>query len=434
MKENITMSKKEINKLTILEKYISNKISNTTGANSLGITDRHFRRLKVQYTKYGAAGITHKLRGIPSNRRISQSEKDYAIHIIKTQYPDFGPTFAHEKLVTNHGITFSVETLRKEMIKNKLWKTKRKKHNIHQMRERRTQVGELIQVDGSPHTWFEDRADKCVLLVYIDDATSSLLWLEFVNVESTQSYFNATRNYLERYGRPLAFYADKHSTFRVNTTKVNSARTKDSNGETQFGRAMKELDIEMIFANSAQAKGRVERANKTLQDRLIKEMRLLNISSIEEGNKYLIEYMKIHNHKYAVPPVDTTNAHRPLLANHNLNEIFTLKESRIISKSLEVHYKNKTYQINTQKGYEYALRRAKVIVLESLNGDIKIQYNGKDLDYSIINIRQKTKIYNSKTINKKVDTLKKKQGRKYQFNLFGRTFLLWTRPDISTLV
>lgn len=433
MMNNITMSKKEISKISILEQAMNNKITNGRGAVILGISTRHFRRLKSKYKKYGVAGLAHKLRGSSSNRAISQYKKDYAIQIIKTTYPDFGPTFAHEKLVVNHGISFSVETLRKEMIKAGVWKPKAKKKSTHQMRDRRFQVGELVQIDGSPHAWFENRANKCVLLVYIDDATSKLLWLQFVDVESTKSYFSATHHYLVKYGRPLAFYADKHSTFRVNTTNLDSSSTNDSNGITQFGRAMEDLDIEMIFANSAQAKGRVERANQTLQDRLIKEMRLLGISSIEEGNDYLQEYIKIHNHNFAVTPDDTIDAHRPLLTKHNLDEIFTLKETRVISKSLELRYKTKTYQISVKKGYEYTLRRAKVLVLESLDGGIKIQYRGKNLNHSIIEIKKNTKTYNSKTVNKRVDTLKKKQGRRYQFNLLGRTFLLWTRPDFSTL-
>jgi len=433
MSNIITMSKKELSKITVLEQAMNDKITNKRGASTLGISTRHFRRLKRKYHKYGAAGLAHKLRGSSSNRAIEQYQKDYAIQTIKSNYSDFGPTFAHEKLVGNHDISFSVETLRKEMIKTGVWKPKRKKKNIHQMRDRRSQVGELVQIDGSPHAWFEDRADKCVLLVYIDDATSQLLWLEFVDVESTKSYFSATHNYLNKYGRPLAFYADKHSTFRVNTTKIDSASTKDSNGITQFGRAMEELDIEMIFANSAQAKGRVERANLTLQDRLIKEMRLLGISSIEEGNRYLPQYIKMHNHNFAVVPNDNVDAHRPLLTEHELEEIFTLKETRVISKSLEVRYKRKTYQISVEKGYEYTLRRAKVHILESLDGSIKIQYRGKTLNFSTIEIKKNTSVYNSKIVNKKVDGLKQKQGRRYQFNLLGRTFLLWTRPDISTL-
>lgn len=434
MKENTTMSKKEVNRISVLEKAVDFRITNQEGANTLGITKRQFRTLRSRYKKEGVKGIVHKSRGKPSNRRISQGLKDYAISIVKVKYEDFGPTLAHEKLVGNHGIDFSVETLRQEMIKEGIWKPKKKRRvSVHPLRERRANEGELIQADGSPHAWFEDRAPKCDLLVYIDDATGKLLWLRFVKSESTISYFRATQEYLEIHGRPLSFYVDKHSVFRVNTTKVDSASTKDSNGETQFGRAMRELDIELIFANSAQAKGRVERVNQTLQDRLVKEMRLLGISSMEEGNKYLPKFIEIFNKKFAVVPRSKMNVHRPILKEQNLEEILCFKETRVLSKNLTMQYKNKTYQLNLEPGYEYSMKRAKVTVKEKIDGEIRIGYGGKDLDCSVIKVTKPTKVYDSKTVNKKVDEIKKKKGFQLQFNLLGRKFLLWRKPEVSTL-
>jgi len=434
MKGEIIMSKKEINRISILEEAINSKITNQEGADTLGVTKRQFRTLKSRYKKEGVKGIVHKSRGKPSNRRIPRELKECAVSIVREKYEDFGPTFAHEKLVENHGISFSVETLRQEMIKEGVWKPKKKKNNsIHPLRERRDGEGELVQVDGSPHAWFEDRAPKCDLLVYIDDATGKLLWLKFVKSESTISYFRATQEYLEIHGRPLSFYVDKHSVFRVNTTKVDSADTKDSNGETQFGRAMSELDIELIFANSAQAKGRVERANLTLQDRLVKEMRLLGISSTEEGDKYLPKFIEIFNRRFAVVPRSKMNVHRPILKEQNLNEILCFKETRVVSKNLTIQYKNKTYQVNLDPGYEYSMRRARVTVIEKMDGEIRVEYRGKKVDCSVIKITKPTKVYDSKTVNKKVDEIKKKKGFQLQFNFLGRKFLLWRKPEISIL-
>jgi hypothetical protein len=353
---------------------------------------------------------------------------------VKREYRDFGPTLAHEKLLENHGISFSVETLRQEMIKEGVWKTKQKKKgNIYLLRERRAEEGELVQIDGSPHNWFEQRAPECDLLVYIDDATGKLLWLKFVKSESTESYFKATKEYLEIHGRPLSFYTDKHSVFRVNTTKVDSASIQDSNGETQFGRAMRELDIELIFANTPQAKGRVERVNQTLQNRLVKEMRLLGIDSMEKGNKYLPKFVEKFNRKFGVVARDNKNAHRPILKEQNLEEILCLKQTRVISKRLTIQYKNKEYKVNLEPGYEYTMRRAKVVVIEKMDGEVRIEYRGKKLNSSVIEVTKSTKIYDSKSVNKKVNEIKEKKGFQLQFNFLGGTFLFWRKPDISTL-
>ena len=201
--------------------------------------------------------------------------KQQAIDLIYRQYPDFGPTLAHEKLTEKHGLDLSRETVRQLMITEGLWKPKKaKKLVVHQMRERRACLGELVQIDGSPHPWFEERGPTCNLLVYIDDATGRLMELYFTPGETTFSYFAATERYLARFGKPVAFYSDKNSIFKVN---IKNALT--GTGMTQFGRAMKELDIKIICANTPQVKGRVERAIQILQDRLVKEMRLRDISS-----------------------------------------------------------------------------------------------------------------------------------------------------------
>lgn len=220
----------------------------------------------------------------------------------------------------------------------------------------------------------------------------------------------------------MSFYSDKHSVFRVNTTKVNSASVSDDNGETQFGRAMRELGIEMIFANSPQAKNRVERSNQTLQDRLVKELRLLGISSIEEGNKYLPKFIKIFNRKFSVEAKNNVNAHRQLLESQRLDEIVCIKNTRVLSKNLTAQYKQNTYQIKLEPRLEYTLRRARIDVLESLDGQIQLMYKKKVLNYTVIQTRPISRVYDSKQVNKRVDEIKEEQSTIFNLNFVKRTF------------
>lgn len=427
------MSSKELNRVHVLEQVLEKTIKNKEGAKQANVSIRHFRRLKTAYKLNGVAGLKHKLRGNQSNRKISQEEINKVINIIKDKYTGFGPTLAHEKLTELGLISFSVEKLRLEMITAGIHSGKhRRKADIHQPRERRYQYGELIQADGSPHDWFEGRGPVCTLLVFIDDATGKLLWLELVITESTNSYFSALNGYLTTHGKPLAIYVDKHSVFRVNNTKKDSASVTDNNGLTQFGRAMKQLDIEVIYANTPQAKGRVERVNLTLQDRLTKELRLENISTIEEANKYLPKFMKKFNAKFGVQPKSSVNAHRPLLQNDALKSILCLRNLRVVSKNLTIQYENKTYLINVQPKTEYTMRKARVEIIEQLNGEISIEYLNKSLDYKTIKTVEAQTECDSKMVNQIVERVKPKQGRNLGFNLFGRTFLLWTKGDIST--
>jgi hypothetical protein len=420
MKGHITMSKKEVNRIPIIQRALKGELTCDEGGKIIGVSKRQFRRIKNNYKKYGVEGIVHKSRGRRSNSAISEEIKDYAMRLVQEKYHDFKPTLAHEKLSEIHGITMSVETLRQEMIKTGIWKPKlRKRINIHQPRERRSQEGELVQVDGSPHDWFEGRQDECTLLVYIDDATGKLMWLEFVEAETTEDYFRATESYLKLHGRPLAFYTDKHSVFKVNMEREDGEVVRNSGRKTQFARAMEELDIEIIAANSPQAKGRVERANQTLQDRLVKEMRLKRISAIEDANKYLPRFMEIFNQKFAVKPKSNINAHRPLLQCHNLSEILCKKDTRIISKALTVRYENKVYKILLEPGTEYILRKAKVDITEKKDGEVIIRYKDKQLDYEIMETVVKQEVHTAKTVRKHVEKLKVKQGRSFQFNFLG---------------
>ncbi len=287
------------------------------------------------------------------------------------------------------------------MITNRLWSERRKKRkNIHQLRERRAKEGELIQIDGSPHAWFEERGPKASLLLSVDDATSKIMNGIFAPTEALWPYFKLLSSYVSQHGRMMALYCDKHSVF-----KVNQEGALSGNGITQFGRAMKDLDIKLIFANSPQAKGSIERANRTLQDRLVKELRLQDISTIEEGNAYLPKFIKEYNRKFAVIPKSPNNAHRPLLKEHNLELIFTIQAFRILSKNLTFQYANTIYQIVPNKS-SIALRRAKVSIREAQDGSIEVLYKGQALEFLAYKEQEKQwEEADSKTLNHMVDEL-----------------------------
>jgi transposase len=398
MDKLLTMSKKEVTRLEVIQRSEAKHLKQKEAAEMLWVSERHIRRLLRAYRQSGMEGLVSKRRGKPSNNQLNEEVKQQAIDLIYSQYYDFGPTLAHEKLTEKHGLKLSVETVRQLMITEGIWKPKKaKKLVVHQMRERRACLGELVQIDGSPHRWFEERGEACNLLVYIDDATGRLMELYFTPGETTFSYFAATERYLTRYGRPVAFYSDKNSIFKVN---IKHALT--GTGMTQFGRAMKELDIEIICANTPQAKGRVERVIQVMQDRLVKEMRLRDISSIETANAYAAEFMADYNARFAVQPRSSHDAHRSLGTNEDLERVFNLQVDRILSKNLTLQYKNVVYQIQTSRP-SYAMRNAPVTVCEDDQGQIKILYKGHSLEYSIYQKQQhQAEVVSSKAIDQKL--------------------------------
>ena len=429
--ELVQMSKKELSRVEVMERMKTKKMTQKKGAAALGISVRQVRRLWKNYQEKGAVGLVSKSRGKPSNNRLPTKTRQRAIDLLHSLYADFGPTFAHEKLVEKHGLALSSGSVRQIMIRENLWTPRKAKKIVaHQMRERRACFGELVQIDGSPHRWFEDRAPACTLLVFIDDATGALGELRFVKSESFFSYAAASRAYIERHGKPVAFYSDKHGIFRVNQPSVGIGDSL-----TQFGRAMQELEIAIICANTPQAKGRVERANLTLQDRLVKEMRLRGISSMEEGNAYLPDFMEDFNHRFAVEPRSNYDAHRPLLLKDNLDQILTWQETRVISKNLSIQFQNVVYQIQTERP-TYALRKAKVTVCLDANGKVTILYMGKELDYKIFKKQTKqSQILSSKDVDRKVDKVRKqyKPASDHPWRKGFSTPLSGPKADISTL-
>jgi transposase len=371
------MSKRELTRLEVIQRVKQKTLKQRQAAELLSVSVRQVKRLCQAYQASGAAGLISKRRGQPSNNRLSEKTVNKARQLLRTRYPDFGPTLATEKLAIE-GVSLSVETVRQLLIGEGLWKAKCvRRPVIHQLRERRARGGELVQIDGSPHDWFEGRASKCTLLVFVDDATSRLMYLQFVEAETTFNYFAGVRSYLNEFGKPLAFYSDKFGVFRVNIPNALSGT-----GLTQFGRALKELDIELICAHSPQAKGRVERANQTLQDRLTKELRLRGISSLAAANAYLPEFIAAYNARFAVAPRAPESAHRPLGKGEDLERVLTLCERRTLSKNLTLSYNNVIYQIKTKRS-AYTMRKAQVEVRENQVGEITIEYKQRPLEYTI---------------------------------------------------
>lgn len=393
------MSTKEVERLTVIAQVAERRLKQRQAMRWLGLSKRQVIRLVKAYRREGAAGLVSKRRGRASNRRGDEQNKVDALQLVRTHYHDFGPTLAAEKLWEYHALPVSKETLRQWMIADGLWQEKRrKKAKIHQSRQRRACFGELVQLDGSHHDWFEGRRPPCCLYVLIDDATSQLMGLWFAEQETTQGYFRVVREYLTHCGRPLAFYSDKDSVFRINQPEVSAER------QTQFERAMQDLDIELIHADSPQAKGRVERANGTLQDRLVKEMRLRGIHTLAAANAFLPAFIADHNRRFAVVPASPIDAHRRTLPTKDiLDRIFSLQHVRTLSKNLELSYHGTLYQVQTT-GVGYGLRHAKVTVCEDAQGQVTLWYQGRGLPYTRYDKAHRVnEAVNAKQITARVD-------------------------------
>lgn len=374
----ITMAMRELDRLKLIQAVIDGTLKPGQAAKRLGLTDRQIRRLVNRVRLEGPSGIVSRKRGRSSNNRVPPELANMALSLIRSRYHDFGPTLACEKLRELHGLYLSKETVRKLMAEAGLWIPRRlRSPSIYQPRNRRHCLGELIQIDGSEHAWFEDRAPACTLLVFIDDATSRLMHLHFTYSESTFSYFEATQRYLELHGKPQAFYSDQYSVFRVNK---KGSTTGD--GHTQFGRALYELNIESICANSSQAKGRVERANLTLQDRLVKELRLQNISSMAAANAYAPVFIADFNRRFAKPPRNDWNAHRPLHQDENPSLIFTVREPRKVSHALTLQYDKTIYLIGDTQEHRRLIGKY-IDVYEYPDGRIELRNHGAALPYAI---------------------------------------------------
>ena len=384
-----SMSKKELDRAEVLQRVVDRRLSVTDAAEVIGLTRRQTSRLLVAYRTSGTAGLMSKRRGKPSNRRHTDAFRGYVLGLVRERYHDFGPTLAAEKLVELHDVTMSRETLRKWMIEDGLWesRTERKKR-VQQPRQRRARFGELVQIDGSLHWWFEDRGPKCALLVFIDDATGRILHLRFCPSESTFDYLQAAKASIDRYGKPLAYYSDRHSIFRTAKAATKTRGYKD--GMTQFGRALDELNVDIICANSPQAKGRVERANRTLQDRLVKELRLQGVATIEAANAMVPSFVDAFNAKFARQPYSDEDAHRPLAPYDSLDGAMCVKSQRTVSHALTLRYDQVLF-ILEPNDISAALARKRVTVCDYPDGRLEIEHEGVALPYTTFDKVKPTK-------------------------------------------
>jgi transposase-like protein len=370
----------ELKRLHVIEKVLEGIIKQVEAAEILSLSGRQIRRIVKRIRKEGHRGVIHKSRGRPSNRRIAAKIKNRVIRLYRTQYKGFGPTLASEKLLERDGIEISEETLRRWLIEAGEWKKSRKRGKHRQWRERKHHEGEMVQMDGSHHGWFEDRADPCVLMSYIDDATG-VAFARFDGYEGTIPAMDSFKRYIQRRGLPMKVYLDKHSTYKSTAPPSIEDQLNDEGPLSEFERALKELGVEVSHAHSPQAKGRIERLFRTFQDRLVKEMRLRGIRSIEEGNRFLEAYLPIYNKRFSVVPKEKEDFHRPVPKGVDLDAILCMKTERSLRNDFTVAHHRKLYQV------EDTIRASKVMIQDRIDGSLMMTHKGRALRFKEITQR-----------------------------------------------
>jgi len=367
--EELRMSVKERIRLEALNRVKRKEVSVVEAAGLCGLSVRQARRVWKRFESQGDAGLVHGLRGRSSNRRLPEELRERVVKIHQERYSDFGPTLACEKLLSEQEVSISPDTLVALLKERGLWERRRRRGKHRKRRERRSCFGSMVQMDGSHHDWFEGRAAKCVLMVIIDDATSRT-YARFYPAETTEAAFDVFGRWLNKHGIPRSVYVDQHSIYRD---------THDMQGVTQFGRAMKQLSVELICAHSPQAKGRVERRNAVFQDRLVKEMRLRKISSIDQANGLLEKmFLEDLNQRYSVDPKKQQDLHREVDAQAKLNEVLCVQEQRVVSQDWCVRWKNRWLQIDKRhEGLMLANKR--VLVKQKAGGELIVEYKQERL-------------------------------------------------------
>lgn len=374
------MSRKEIDRASVLDQVVARMLTQVGASIKLGVTDRHLRRMLGRYKRCGPSALIHGLRGRQSNRKTPQEKLDEAIQLIKDKYWDFGPTFAAEKLMEIHNIVMDHDVLRKEMAKVGLHEIKKRKQKHRKWRERKEYFGEMVQFDGSHHAWFELRGKICCLLASKDDATNTI-YAHFTEHEDIKGVFTFWMEYIEKFGKPKSIYLDNGSVYKVNRKTVFD----DPEVLTQFERVCEELGIEVIHAKSPQAKGRIENGFGTLQDRLVKELRLRYIGNITDANKYLKEeFLPKYNEKFKIEAKKSGDLHTPLNSQENLDQIFTVRSERLVNNDFTVRFKSKWFQLDKVQP-KTVLQKSKVTIEEYLNGELKIKQKGDYLNFIEIN-------------------------------------------------
>ena len=378
--DTVTMSAKELRRVHVIRQVREKRITQREAGTLLRLTDRQIRRLLQRVQEEGAQGLVHRGRGKPSNRRIAEPVKAKMLRLYETRYGDFGPTLAAEKLAERHGLSVSDETLRGWLQAKGVTHFRRRKRPHRAWRARKAHIGELVQLDGAHHDWFEGRGPACVLMAYIDDA-SSRVFARFYDYEGTIPAMDSFQGYIRQHGIPLAVYADKHTTYRSPAEPTIEEQLAGAAPRSQFGRALGELGVELISAHSPQAKGRVERLFKTFQDRVLKELRLAEVSTLDAANAFLKRYLPIYNRRFAVPPAQVADLHRPRPARDELDRILCIKTRRVLRSDWTVAHNGHLYQVQTN------VRATQVVIEERVDGRLHITHQGQGLAYALIAAR-----------------------------------------------
>lgn len=384
-KDIISMSQEELKRLSVIHKAIDGRITQIEAGDILDISDRQVRRIITRIEEDGDKGIIHRSRGKPSHNATDCKVKDSALKLCRTIYEGFGPTLASEKLFERDKIGISRETLRQWLKNEKLSYKSRKKRPHRQWRERKHHYGQMVQMDGSHHDWFEGRGSWCVLMGYIDDATGTP-FAKFCPYEGSLTAMDSFKGYIKKHGLPLSVYLDKHSTYKSQKKRTIEEELNNIGPLSNFGRVLNELGVELIHANSPEAKGRIERLFETFQDRVVKEMRLRKIGSIDEANKFLEYYLPVFAKRFAVLPAKEENLHRPLPKGIDLDRILCVKTERALNNDFTIAHDKKLYQIldNTPA--------KKIIVEERIDGSVAMRYKEASLRFKEITVKPPKKV------------------------------------------
>lgn len=376
----IAMSQKELKRLHVIHKVMEGTLTQVRATEIISLSERQIRRIVKRIKAEGDKGIQHRSRGKESNNRLPKKLVARVVQLYQEKYKGFGPTLTAEKLLELDKIELSKETVRTWLIDAGQWQKGRKVSTHRQWRERKDFLGEMLQLDGSHHDWFEGRRSKCVLMAYIDDATSRV-YGRFYKYEGTIPAMDSFKRYIRKYGIPMSVYMDKHTTYKSPAEPSIEDEINGTMPLSEFGRALTELGVKIIHAHSPQAKGRIERLFNTLQDRLVKEMTLRGINTIEEANKYLDTYLSAHNKRFAVKAKEQDNLHREIPTGVNLDKILCIRTTRTLRNDFTIAHNSKLYQID--KG----VRTKEVTVEERVNGSMLITFNDVRLPFREITTR-----------------------------------------------
>jgi transposase len=378
--ETVSMSQRERHRLEAFARVRRGEITLVKASELLGLSYRQAKRCFGRYREEGDRGLVHRLRGRSSNRRTDAKRKRRVLAVYEKKYSDYGPTLAAECMQEEDGLEVAVETLRQWLLSAGLWRKRRRSRPYRQRRPRKEYFGEMVQMDGSHHDWFEGRREKAVLMVMIDDATSEVFaW--FSEQETTIAAMEVFRGYVDRYGLPRALYVDRDSIYRPDREATLAENLAGKEPTTQFGRAMKELDVELILAHSPQAKGRVERVNGTLQDRLVKALRRAKISDLATANRFLEEkFLAAFNRRFVRKAAKAGDLHRRVPRGVDLAQVLSIRETRLVQEDWTVRFENRWFQL-AEVHQKLTLAGRQVTVCQRLDGGLELLYGGRALSY-----------------------------------------------------